>query len=365
MTDTHSSLSAQPVHCSEQVPSLPLRKRKKAQEAEEISVQTKSQKNSVDEDTSASKFKKSEKCTAEDIENANRAIRLEQNRRAARETRRRKKIMVEELQRSVLHFTRANSIVKIQNDEFERMLLDARSQISLMQKTGIGMNSLSMYDDNNRRKVQVRANEDLSEFHDKHQRAKEVEEAIASAKAQAQAMSLSLPSVRHTDATKGIALQAFYESQGFSPAAAKAVSQIDPKRINEQHVPEFFQTVKDSFSLSSTNTQEKIIRSHALSESLKNDLLPPSVPPPNPFLSLLEAVKVNQMSMMSNQLTQSLEQVSSNPFLLSAALLYTAAASGEVANPYSVQNLTNAMQSISRHSNLPLHSLDKDNKNRR
>jgi len=364
MTDTHSSLSAHSVPGSASVPNLPFRKRKKAEETEDFSSQIKSQKISVHEDTAATKCEKSKKSTDQDIENANRAIRLEQNRRAARETRRRKKIMLEELQRSVLHFSRANSIVKMQNDEFERMLLDARSQISLMQKRGVGMNSLNECSHDITSKAQSSTTKDLSKFHDKHQRAKEVEEAIASAKAQARAMSLSLPSISNAEATKSIALQAFYESQGFSPAAARAVSKIDPKQIYEQSAPAFLETPKESFPLPSNNTQGKIIRPQAISESVTNNLMSASIPQLNPFVSLLEAVKVNQLSMMTNQLTKSLEEISSNPFLLSAALLYTAASTGQVANPYSLQNLTNQIQNNSQSTNFRLPSRTEEDKSR-
>jgi len=58
-----------------------------------------------------------------------REIRLEQNRKAARESRRRKKIMIEELQRSVIFFSRANGTLKQRNDELERLLLQAKGQV--------------------------------------------------------------------------------------------------------------------------------------------------------------------------------------------------------------------------------------------
>ncbi|GKY94620.1 hypothetical protein MPSEU_000427500 [Mayamaea pseudoterrestris] len=59
-----------------------------------------------------------------------REVRLDQNRKAARESRRRKKVMIEELQRSVIFFSRANSTLKLQNDEITRLLLHAQSIIS-------------------------------------------------------------------------------------------------------------------------------------------------------------------------------------------------------------------------------------------
>jgi len=68
-----------------------------------------------------------------------REVRLEQNRKAARESRRRKKIMVEELQRSVIFFSRANSTLKQQNVELSRILLDAQAKIAANeQNCGVG-----------------------------------------------------------------------------------------------------------------------------------------------------------------------------------------------------------------------------------
>jgi hypothetical protein len=58
-----------------------------------------------------------------------RARRLEQNRLAAIESRRRKKIMVEELQRSVGFYTKSNKSIKSQNAELERQILMARQKI--------------------------------------------------------------------------------------------------------------------------------------------------------------------------------------------------------------------------------------------
>jgi bZIP transcription factor len=58
-----------------------------------------------------------------------REIRLEQNRKAAKESRRRKKVMVEELQRSVIFFSRANSTLKQQNNELTRLLIEAQMQV--------------------------------------------------------------------------------------------------------------------------------------------------------------------------------------------------------------------------------------------
>ena len=63
-----------------------------------------------------------------------RALRLEQNRKAARESRRRKKAMIEELQRSLMFFSKANERLKQQNDLFTRQLLDSHSKLANMGK---------------------------------------------------------------------------------------------------------------------------------------------------------------------------------------------------------------------------------------
>lgn len=61
-----------------------------------------------------------------------RALRLAQNRKAARESRRRKKALVEDLQRSVIFIGRANGALKQQNDELTRRLLESHAVLSQM-----------------------------------------------------------------------------------------------------------------------------------------------------------------------------------------------------------------------------------------
>jgi len=81
-----------------------------------------------------------------------REIRLEQNRKAARESRRRKKVMVEELQRSVIFFSRANQVLKQQHDEYSRMLAQAQATIAQMQQNGT---PAPVSDTNEQAKVEV------------------------------------------------------------------------------------------------------------------------------------------------------------------------------------------------------------------
>lgn len=112
-----------------------------------------------------------------------REIRLEQNRKAARQSRRRKKVMIEELQRSVIFFSRSNGVLKQQNDDLQRLVMNARSQVSQME----GQKSIVP---TSQPTVQLKE---------------------ANLKQQAEA--------------NAVATQAVFESQGFPAAAARAVAQ--------------------------------------------------------------------------------------------------------------------------------------------
>ena len=68
---------------------------------------------------------------AKDV-SATRARRLEQNRKAAIESRRRKKVMIGELQRSAAFYTKANEKLKIDNLALEQRLLLAKQQVMQM-----------------------------------------------------------------------------------------------------------------------------------------------------------------------------------------------------------------------------------------
>jgi hypothetical protein len=123
-----------------------------------------------------------------------REVRLEQNRKAARESRRRKKIMIEELQRSVVFFSRANATLKQQNDELQRMLLTAQARASAYEK---GDSSAAAVPNG-----QTQTTEE-----------KEGAQAFSSAQAQA------------AQAAQAAATQAMFQNQGFPPAAARQAAQ--------------------------------------------------------------------------------------------------------------------------------------------
>lgn len=63
---------------------------------------------------------------------AARARRLEQNRRAAIESRRRKKVMIGELQRSVTFYTKANENLRMDNHDLEQRLFLARRALGMI-----------------------------------------------------------------------------------------------------------------------------------------------------------------------------------------------------------------------------------------
>lgn len=65
-----------------------------------------------------------------------RMLRLEQNRRAAKESRRRKKTLIEDLQRSVIFFSRANQTIQQQNQDLSRLLMQAQTQVAMIESSG-------------------------------------------------------------------------------------------------------------------------------------------------------------------------------------------------------------------------------------
>lgn len=115
-----------------------------------------------------------------------REIRLEQNRKAARESRRRKKSMIDELQRSVIFFSRANSTLKQQNDELTRLLVQAQTQVNEIE-SGQQPTAASATLQPEQQHVQGQG--------DQHQKA------------------------------QAVAQQAVYETQGFSSTAARTAAQ--------------------------------------------------------------------------------------------------------------------------------------------
>jgi hypothetical protein len=119
-----------------------------------------------------------------------RVIRLEQNRKAARESRRRKKTMIEELQRSVIFFSRTNGTLKHQNEELTRLLMQAQAQVGVIENQKKGQNT---------------------------------NPASQAAKSPVNTKGEQKESIQQSQADT-VATQAMYESQGFPSAAARAAA---------------------------------------------------------------------------------------------------------------------------------------------
>jgi hypothetical protein len=111
---------------------VPLKKRKNASVATDSSFENPSTKRSGGDDgttkeESSARFKpKSKKVTPDKAK----ALRLDQNRKAARESRKRKKVMIEELQRSLVFFSKANAALKHKNDDLARLLVAAHAELA-------------------------------------------------------------------------------------------------------------------------------------------------------------------------------------------------------------------------------------------
>jgi predicted RNase H-like nuclease (RuvC/YqgF family) len=67
--------------------------------------------------------------TEEDAKNRKRKERLEQNRISARESRKRKKSMIEELQRTVIALSRENKELNERNEKLRRQLMDIGQKV--------------------------------------------------------------------------------------------------------------------------------------------------------------------------------------------------------------------------------------------
>lgn len=129
--------------------------------------------------------------------------RLEQNRKAARESRRRKKVMIEELQRSVIFFSRANGALKQQNDELTRQLMQAQMHVAQHKQEGD--------------KIAAAAASPV----EKVEETPTAEEKKAASEEQKKADT--------------VATQAIFESQGFPAAAARAAAQAVNGSLVEKH----------------------------------------------------------------------------------------------------------------------------------
>ena len=136
-----------------------------------------------------------------------REVRLEQNRKAAKESRRRKKVMVEELQRSVIFFSRANSTLKQQNNELTRLLIEAQMQVKKAETDSTEADASNI-------KTEAPQSPAPTEVMTLSSTATNTSAAAAAADQASQQLNAQL-----------VATQALYESQGFPAAAARAAAQ--------------------------------------------------------------------------------------------------------------------------------------------
>ena len=190
-------------------------------------------------------------------------IRLEQNRKAARESRRRRKVMIEELQRSVVFFSRANGPLSQQNNELERMLLEAQSKVTeierirLLSRTAalemsrklnekdtdaqspsdertttndvpMGENKYGQHSGSSSTTVNKKSNEAESQEAHLAEQVKLAQRAVSCAQAQAQAQAqhyATLAQQAQAHAMQLAATQALYEAQCFPTGANQSVAQ--------------------------------------------------------------------------------------------------------------------------------------------
>jgi len=146
-----------------------------------------------------------------------REVRLEQNRKAARESRRRKKIMIEELQRSVIFFSRANLSLKQQNDELHRLLVQAQVQVQTIEQGGAPSSDAAAAQPTEAVTLAV-----PSDGQGANLSAVSAQQVGVAAAGQFQFQNMAQAQAQ---AAQAAATQALYESQGFPPGAAHAAAQ--------------------------------------------------------------------------------------------------------------------------------------------
>ncbi len=150
--------------------------------------------------------------TTVDNSKRGRQIRLEQNRKAARESRKRKKVMVEELQRSVVFFSRANNTLKQQNEELTRLMMQAQEHTKNAKVTGSVVEGKT--------EAVATVSTDAAAAVDS---ADSATAGVDSAASTTERESISIK--EQLKKATIVATQALLESQGFPAAAARAASQ--------------------------------------------------------------------------------------------------------------------------------------------
>ena len=153
---------------------------------------------------------------------AARARRLEQNRRAAIESRKRKKLMIAELQRSVAFYSKANENLKKSNEELEEYLLIAKEKLN--QKDG-GDTTSSTTDVLSKRPEQEKTSSPTIE--------QQAAPAVNPTPTPSPFASLNQVSATNADQARVSAIQATFENMGYPAAAASSAascfSQMDKR----------------------------------------------------------------------------------------------------------------------------------------
>ena len=154
---------------------------------------------------------------------AARARRLEQNRRAAIESRKRKKLMIAELQRSVAFYSKANENLKKSNEELEEYLMIAKEKLN--QKDGGDTSSSSATEVLSKRPEQEKTSSPTIE--------QQAAPAVNPTPTPSPFASLNQVSATNADQARVSAIQATFENMGYPAAAASSAascfSQMDKR----------------------------------------------------------------------------------------------------------------------------------------
>jgi len=224
-----------------------------------------------------------------------RAVRLEQNRKAARESRRRKKVMIEELQRSVIFFLRANSTLKQQNNELHRFLVQAQSQIHTIEQGGESVSDVVVSKQTavseaieNSLDGQCASTAPDTGFstvvpqHSATHVAQQIPAQVPAATGQSQFLTKARTKeqVNQTTTANGI-----YEFRGFSPGAPRAASCI---LVSEQSIAVSDPKADSSLDDEKKNTLTKPVVAQQLMQQVPHTV----VMPPNPFMAAMMGMPI-------------------------------------------------------------------------
>jgi len=221
---------------------------------------------------------------------AARARRLEQNRRAAIESRRRKKVMIAELQRSVAFYSKANENLKKSNEELEASLLIAKHKLNQTDRADSAVATEGGVKTPEDERIVVESSPEPK-----------IEQQPAPAAISATFASLMPPvNSLNADQAQFFAMQAVYENMGYPAAAVRSAASGIPQfdtGLNDAKKPdpvsvdsdEYIQSL-EQFAMQKTaaanaatlaaNTALRIASWHKMMKASgqKAEILPPPVP---------------------------------------------------------------------------------------